>query len=117
MIFLDTSAVYAWTDSRDPGHQAAVRRLREILNRGEQLLTHNYGLLESVSLLQARLALSAAEKFAKDSAAFMIEWVDKDLHAAATRETERSGKPRVSLVDDVSCRVMKRRNATTALAF
>src|SRR6266516_1103850 len=117
MIFLDTSAVYAWTDSRDSGHQAAVRRLREILNRGEQLLTHNYVLLESVSLLQARLGLSAAEKFAKDSAAFMIEWVDKELHAAGIREMERSGKRRVSWVDHISFLVMKRRNVTTAFAF
>ena len=41
MIFLDTSAIYAWTDSKDP-----------------KLVTHNDVLLESLSLIHARLGLS-----------------------------------------------------------
>jgi predicted nucleic acid-binding protein len=117
MIFLDTSAIYALADSRDPNHRAAILQLQEILNHGEELLTHNYVLLESVSLLQARLGLSPAAKFAKESAAFVIEWVDKDLHASGIRELEKSGKRRRSLVDHISFLVMKRRNVTTAFAF
>jgi len=69
MILLDTSAIYAWTDIRDPNHLAAVERLQAILDSREELLTHNYVLLESTSIIQARLGLSAAMKLAKDSAA------------------------------------------------
>ena len=117
MIFLDTSAIYAWADRQDPNHRAAVRRLQTILDREESLLTHNYVLLESIALLHARLGVSAAVKFAKDSAMFLVEWVDEDLHASGLRELEKSGKRLLSLVDHVSFLVMKRRALTTAFAF
>jgi predicted nucleic acid-binding protein len=117
VIFLDTSAIYAWADAADPNHRAAVRRLQAILEEGEPLLTHNYVLVESLALLQARLGLAAATKLAKDSAAFVIEWVDEELHASGIQELERSRKRRVSLVDHISFLVMARRNVATAFAF
>ena len=117
MIFLDTSAIYAWADTGDPNHRTAVRRLQAILKSGEELLTHNYVLVESIALLQARLGLAAASKLAKDSTAFVIEWVDGDLHASGIRELERSNKRHVSLVDHISFLVMRRRRVATAFAF
>jgi predicted nucleic acid-binding protein len=117
VIFLDTSAIYAWADADDPHHRASVRRLQAILESGEALLTHNYVLVESIALLQARLGLAAAIKLARDSAAFVIEWVDDDLHASAIRALERSRRHHLSLVDHVSFLVMRRRDVTTAFAF
>ncbi len=117
MIFLDTSAIYAWADAADPNHDTAVRRLQAILDAGEELLTHNYVLAESIALLQARLGLAAATKLARDSTAFVIEWVDDDLHAAGIRELERSRKRHLSLVDHISFLVMKNRDVATAFAF
>jgi predicted nucleic acid-binding protein len=66
---------------------------------------------------QARLGLAAAIKLAKDSAAFIIEWVDDDLHALGIGELERSKKRRLSLVDHISFLVMRRRHLTAAFAF
>ena len=117
MIFLDTSAIYAWADTADPNHHTSVRRLQAILDRGEDLLTHNYVLVESIALLQSRLGLAAANKLAKDSTAFVIEWVDDHLHASGIRELERAKRRQVSLVDHVSFLVMRRREVTTAFAF
>ena len=117
MIFLDTSAIYAWADAADPNHDVGVRRLTAILESGEELLTHNYVLVESTALLQARLGLAAAIKLAKDSPAFVIEWVDDDLHASGIRELERSRKRHVSLVDHISFLVMRRRHVAIAFAF
>ena len=117
MIFLDTSAIYAWADAADPNHHTSVRRLQAILERGEELFTHNYVLVESVALLQARLGLAAAIKLAKDSTAFVIEWVEDDLHASGLRELERSKKRHLSLVDHISFLVMRRRDVATAFAF
>ena len=117
MTFVDTSAIYAWADAADPNHHAAVTHLQAILEGGEGLLTHNYVLVESVALLQARLGLAAATKLARDSTAFDIEWVDDDLHAQGIRELERSKKRLVSLVDHISFLVMKRRRVATAFAF
>jgi predicted nucleic acid-binding protein len=117
VTFLDTSAIYAWADSADPNHRTAVRRLNAILARGEELLTHNYVLVESLALLQARLGVTAAVKLAKDSAAFVIEWVDDDLHASGISELERSTKRRLSLVDHISFLVMRRHRVVSAFAF
>jgi predicted nucleic acid-binding protein len=117
VIFLDTSAIYAWADTADPNHHTSVRRLQAILESGETLLTHNYVLVESIALLQARLGLAAALKLARDSVAFVIEWVDDDLHASAIRALERSRRRHLSLVDHVSFLVMRRRDVTTAFAF
>jgi predicted nucleic acid-binding protein len=117
VIFLDTSAIYAWADTADPNHRKALRALQAILDDGEALLTHNYVLVESMALLQARLGVAAAIKLARDSTAFAVEWVDDDLHAAGVREQERSKKRRVSLVDHISFLVMRRRDVTTAFAF
>jgi uncharacterized protein len=117
MIFLDTSAIYAWADAADPNHRTAVRRLQAVLDAGEDLVTHNYVLVESLALLQARLGVAAALKLAKDSTAFVIEWVDDDLHASGVRELGRSKKRQVSLVDHISFLVMKRRGVTVAFAF
>src|SRR5947207_5311454 len=114
MIFVDTSAVYAWADSADANHSIALRRLNAILESGEELLTHNYVLVESIALLQARLGLVAAAKLAKDSTAFVIEWVDADLHASGIEDLKRSKKRRVSLVDHISFLVMSRHNLETA---
>lgn len=117
MIFLDTSAIYAWADVADPNHREAVGRLDTIVRNGEDLLTHNYVLVESMALLQARLGLAAASKLAKDAARFVIEWVDDDLHAASVRELEQARKRHLSLVDHVSFLVMRRHAVTTAFAF
>lgn len=117
MIFLDTSAIYAWADAADPNHHTAVQRLQAILESGHELLTHNYVLVESIALLQARLGVGAATKLAKDSTAFVIEWVDDDLHASGIRELERSKKRHLSFVDHISFLVMQRRHVATAFAF
>ena len=117
MIFLDTSAIYAWADAADRNHRIAVQRLQAILDRGEDLLTHNYVLAESMALLQSRLGVSAAVKLARDAALFTVDWVDEELHAAAVAELERSGRRQVSLVDHISFLVMRRQETTIAFAF
>ena len=117
MIFLDTSAIYAWADAADTNHRTAVRRLKAVLEGSDGLITHNYVLVEAMALLQAQLGLKAAKNLAKDSSAFVVEWVDEDLHASGVRALERSRARDVSLVDHISFLVMKRRGVTTAFAF
>ena len=117
MIFLDTSAIYALADSADPNHSRAVRQLQRLLDAGEELITHNYVLLESIALIQARLGLAPATVFARESAQFMIDWVDKDLHTAGIRDLQKSGRRQISLVDHISFLVMRRREVNTTFAF
>lgn len=117
MIFLDTSAIYALADKADTNHMTAYRKFESVLKSGETFLVHNYILLESVALLQARLGLPSALHFLKDAKSFEVEWVDPGLHEEAEKELERIGKRGISLVDCTSFLVMRRKGAKKVLAF
>ena len=117
MIFIDTSAIYALADKTDPNHITAYNKFEDILKSGEMFLLHNYILLESAALLQARLGLPSVILFLKDAKSFEVEWVDLELHEEAEKELERIGKKGISLVDCTSFIVMRRRGVQSAFAF
>lgn len=117
MIFLDTSAIYAMADQGDPRHQRATGLFQALLEAHEGILTHNYVLVEAMALIQGRLGLAAALRLAHDCRAFEVEWVDEPTHEDAVRRLARAGKRGVSLVDQVSFLIMRRRGVRTALAF
>jgi len=104
-------------DKADPNHLSACEKFDRALNFSEGFLLHNYILIESAALMQARLGLQAALLFLNDAKAFQIEWVDSALHHEAMKELERIGKRGISFVDCTSFLVMKRRRIQKALAF
>ena len=116
MIFIDTSAVFALASARDLNHRGARRRYDALLHTRRQLLTHSYVLSESMALLHRRLGPGPALAFASEARAFEVEWVDESLHNSAVAALR--GAPRtVSLVDQVSFLVMRRRRVDEAFAF
>ncbi len=117
MIFLDTSAIYALADKTDPNHITAFKKFDDVLKSGETFLLHNYVLVESAALLQARLGFQSAALFLKEAKSFELEWIDQDLHEEAEKELERIGKRGISLVDCASFVVMRRRGVQKVLAF
>jgi predicted nucleic acid-binding protein len=117
MIFLDTSAIYALADRADPNHRRAREALQAALDAGEALLTHNYVLVESMALIQRRLGVTAALRFARDAEAFEVDWVDESTHADALARLEKTAARGLSLVDAVSFLIMRRRGIRVALAF
>jgi predicted nucleic acid-binding protein len=117
MIFLDTSAIYALADKADPNHTTAYKKFDLASKSGEIFLLHNYVLVESAALLQARLGLQSALLFLEDAQAFEVEWVDLDLQQEAVKELKKIGKRGISLVDSTSFVVMRKRGIEKALAF
>lgn len=117
MIFLDTSAIYALADKSDPNHTTAYKKLDLASKSGETFLVHNYVLVESAVLLQARLGLTSALLFLEDAKLFEVEWVDQDLHEEAEKELGKIGKRGISLVDCTSFVVMRKRGVEKVLAF
>jgi predicted nucleic acid-binding protein len=117
MIFLDTSAIYAMADKADPNHALALKKFDQALSAGESFYLHNYVLVESAALLQARLGLRVALQFLKEVKVFQIEWVDHPLHEKALQELERIGRRGVSFVDCMSFLVMREKGIKRALAF
>jgi predicted nucleic acid-binding protein len=117
MIFIDTSAIYALADRGDPLHDQAKERFASILSAGETIFTHNYVLVESLALLQARIGIDAALALGRSARAFQVEWVDESSHQEGIRQLERSRKRQVSFVDQMSFLIMRRRRLDTAFAF
>ncbi len=117
MTFVDTSAIYALADRADPNHQRAVKSFATLLESGARLVTHNYVITESMALLQRRLGLQSALRFADDVRSFEVEWVTAPIHEAAVAALADSGSRGISLVDHVSFVVMKARGLERAFAF
>ena len=63
MIFLDTSAIFALADANDPNHAQALRLLAHANDNDEEILVHNYILVEAAALMQRRLGLAVVLRF------------------------------------------------------
>jgi uncharacterized protein len=114
--FVDTSALLAILDARDPNHDRAVELLKASL-KGDDLFTHNYIHVEAEQLVRRRLGAEAAARLLDELLpALQTLWVDEDIHAEALQALAGKGRAS-SLVDQVSFVVMRRLNLETALAF
>ncbi|MBI4312782.1 MAG: PIN domain-containing protein [Chloroflexi bacterium] len=117
MIFLDTSAVYALADRRDPNHEQAVSLFGQALTSMEALLVHSAILIEATALLQRRLGLAAALRFLEQSERFVIHWITDRDHGQAVELLKERGRRGLSLVDCTSFVVMRHYHVNQALAF
>src|SRR5688572_1765153 len=120
MVLLDTSAIFALTDARDAHHEEAVRILKRLDDRGEDLLLHTYILLEAFALIHRRHGLRTAMKVSRDLGHLETITVDRVLHdEAASWLGSRPGRSMqgASLVDAVSFRVLRREGMEEAFAF
>lgn len=117
MIFVDTSALYALADRADSNHNCANEIFSRLCTTGEELVTHNYIIVESVALIQHRLGYGIAEQFLADVVFFRIHWVDQMLHNDAIRLFKDTRKRTISFVDCVSFTLMRKQAMTHALAF
>ena len=117
MIFIDTSAIYALADRADANHRRAVDLFRSALEANERFLTHNYVVVESMSLLQHRLGLASALTFARDAGKFDLEWITPAVHEEAVQQLTSARRRRLSLVDAASFVVMRARGMEVAFAF
>ena len=59
MVFVDTSAIYAFLASDDVGHAASVAAWKRFMDEATPLFTSNYVVVESCALLQGRLGMGA----------------------------------------------------------
>ena len=83
MIFLDTSAIYALADANDLHHSEASEMFALAFSNNEDILLHNYVLIESAALLQRRLGLDVALQFLDQMISIQTHWIDNEDHAQA----------------------------------
>ena len=118
MIFFDTSAALALTDSDDDYHQRSIRTLDEIMSTGETIFTHNYILSESMALIQRRIGLAQALNFhATTQKLLTVHWITDIEHDIAVELLNQRMRRRLSLVDCVSFVLMETYGSTTAFAY
>jgi predicted nucleic acid-binding protein len=111
--FIDTSALYALTVPDDHDHDRSKSALRSL--RGQPLITHNYVVLESATLVQARRGIVALRRLTDDLLPIVtVAWVDRELHARAMNALVADSRRGVSLVDHVSFAFMRERGIEAA---
>jgi predicted nucleic acid-binding protein len=117
-FFLDTSAILAVLDQNDGNHQAAKTQWIEMINRGDELVSHNYILVETSAIVLRRLGVEAVRVLERDVVPVLrLIWVTREVHEAAVGVHQVAGRRTLSLVDCVSFEIMRRTGILTALAF
>jgi predicted nucleic acid-binding protein len=115
--FVDTSAWYAVLDARDANHASAAATLGALAHARERLVTSNYVVVETLALIQRRLGMPIARRFASELLpAADVEWIQPSLHDIALAAFLESGRE-LSFVDQVSFALMRERAIATAFAF
>lgn len=116
--FVDTSALYACVVRTDRSH-ARARETLELLERDNwHLVSSSFVLLETVSLLQARLGGDTVRRFhAGFGPVIEIVWVDEPVYERSMAALLASGSRGASLTDWISFEVMRARGLDRAFAF
>jgi predicted nucleic acid-binding protein len=113
--FVDTSALYALLDRDDANHPAAAAWFEAA---DDDLLTHNYVVVESAALVDRRLGIVAARALLEDVVpAMSLVFVDESLHRAASSAYLAARRRGPSIVNRVSFELMRHRQITEAFAF
>lgn len=117
-VFVDTSALLAVLDADDRFHQAARTIWERLVTTGEDLLSTNYVLVETASLVQRRLGMEAVRVLEEDVLPVLrIAWLGESDHRAGMAALLTAGRRDLSLVDCASFLVMRASHVRRAFAF
>ena len=90
----------------------------DLLNEHIALVTSNYVMWETMSLLQKRLGFDAANVWYRDVLGVLdVLWVDKGAHQRAFELWQNLGRSRMSLVDCTSFVTMYQHDIEHAFCF
>lgn len=117
-VFVDTSAFYALASETDAAHRTAQGIHESLKREAAVLTTTSYILLESISLLQRRHGVAAAERFGEWVSPHVdIVWVTQQDHQASWEYWKRYRSRGLSFVDCSSFVVMESLGVRRAFAF
>jgi predicted nucleic acid-binding protein len=115
---VDTSAILAVLEAGDANHAQAKAMWERTLGAGEELVCHNYILVETSAVILRRLGLEAVRVFEQDIVpALCLVWVTREVHEAAASAYLLAARQTLSLVDCVSFEIMRRTGIRSAFAF
>jgi uncharacterized protein len=117
-VFVDTSAVLAFTVADDAAHSRAHLAFGNLAARQAALVTTSYVLVETYALLGRRLGLKAVASFRADFAPLLdVQWVDAALHEDGLDLLLQRRLRDLSLVDAVSFLVIRRQRLDEVWAY
>ena len=118
MILVDTSAFLALLDMNDVYHERATKKWITLLDEGQECVTNNYVVLESIAITQKRLGLEAVQELTKNILEHIqIVWVDEARHTQALETILSINRRQLSLVDCAAFQTMRRLGIETAFTF
>jgi hypothetical protein len=121
MIFVDTSAWLAVSDVRDGNHARAIGVQKELVTgRIGRLITTDYILDETLTLMRKRTGLDGARRFLESleaSRSVQVIWVGQDQFQSAKAAFLSQGTRSWSFTDCTSFVIMRELGITTAFAF
>ncbi len=117
-VFVDTSALYAILDTDDENHEKAGDLWKDLVAQEAQLVSSNYVLLETLSLVQHRLGIRAVRSLQEQGIPLLhVEWVDESCHRDGVTAMLTAARRQLSLVDCVSFQIMRQLGIRTAFSF
>ena len=117
-LFVDTAGWMACADEADPGHRRALEARDSALESGKVLVTTDYVIDETLTLIRLRLTLAAAEEWwtqLEGSSRLRWEWIGVARAEKARDVFFRYRDKRYSFTDCTSFVVMKELKLTQAL--
>jgi predicted nucleic acid-binding protein len=118
--FVDTGAFIAVTDRSDQYHERAVAHFRKLLQTRHPILTTNFILDETYTMLKRKLGADAAITFGiaiKTSGQLEILTIDEEIEKRAWEIFKKYRDQDFSYTDCTSFAVMKMKKMKTAFAF
>jgi len=117
-IYVDTYAIYALLDRADKYHEPARAIWPSLLDEGIVLVTSNYTVSETMTVLQYRIGFDAAKLWCRDVLRVIdVFWVDEAIHRQAHAVWLNLGHRRFSLADCVSFVTMHQKHIETVFGF
>ena len=117
-VFADTSALYALLVRTEEGHAAVATAFSRLLQSRRSIVTSNYVVLETATLLQRRIGLSAVRDFDERIVPLLaVRWITEPLHRRALDRLVRADRRGISLVDCTSFEVMEGESISEAFVL
>ena len=117
-IFVDTSALYALVSTLDFKYHTALSAWENLVQSDVLMITNNYVLVESFSLVQHRLGIEAARDLDRKIVPLLqLDWIGEQQHASIVKDVIAANRRPLSLVDCSCFESMRRLGIEKVFTF
>ncbi len=118
IVFVDTSGILSVMNADDQYHTAGAALWYQWIKERPQLITSNYVILETVSLLQRRMGMDTVRSFHQHiSPVIQVKWITAEIHQASVIALLTANRRHLSLVDCTSFEIMRDSDLHSVFTF